>query len=181
MSSQWEHTISNGIEEETGDEYKSYRCGYSGNSKHPQPDVHVAGPMQNYDMELKGPIKRDVCYVEEDDIDQLVECQNAQTAVYLVIKFQRREPLVVRYWEDLTTDQTSVAGLPDDYEDLSKAEKFAAVIPGAFDPRVTDSGTLALSKPSTDDWPSAKAGSDDVDAIISGVGIVTESSVEVDF
>lgn len=163
----------------TDDHVRAYRCGYSGNGALPQPDVLVTDTMQNHALELKGPIASERVYVEADDVDQLVECQTANTAVYLVVKFQRREPMVVRYFDQLSGGQKSLDGA-DEYDALSAAEKLAVLVPDPFDPRVTDGGALALDKPETSSWPSASAGSDDVDAILSGIGIATDKSTEID-
>lgn len=171
MSSQWENLKAKEIYRKTGPEIRTYRCGYSGSNAMPQPDVLLTTPTNNYAIEMKGPIATDYCSVEEDDIDQLVECTNSYTTAALVIKFQRREALVVRFFD-------KASGI-DEYDDLSPAEKFAALIPQEFDPRVTDSGTLRVTKPDTDEWPSATAGSDDVDAILSGLGIPTDDSVVI--
>jgi Holliday junction resolvase len=177
MSHQYENDMAKEMHRATGDDVRTYRCGYSGNNAMPQPDVLVATTYDNYALELKGPIQSDRCYVDEDDIEQLIECQNAYTRAVLVIKFPRREPLVVQFFQKLTDEQHPEA---DEYNALSAAEKFAVLIPDAFDPRVTDSGKLAVSKPDTAVWPSASAGSADVDAILSGLGVPTEKSVQVD-
>lgn len=176
MSKQYENDMAKQIHRATPSHVRAYRCGYSGSNAMPQPDVLVTDVMENHGLEIKGPIQSDTVYVDADDIEQLRECQNSHTAVYLVVKFSRREPVVVRYFEELTAQQHPEA---DKFNDMSPAEKFAVLAPDAFNPRVTDSGTLALDKPDTDDWPSASAGSSDVDAILSGLGIKTEKSVEV--
>lgn len=178
MSSQWENKIAKEIHRTTPSRIRAYRCGYSGNNAMPQPDILVTEGHINHGAELKGPIQSDRLYIDEEDIEQLVACQTGYTAVYLVVKFSHREPCVVQYFEELTGTQSSVGGAAD-YNDMTPVEKFATLVPEAFDPSVTDSNALALSKPSTDDWPSAQAGSDDVDAIMSGMGVVTEKSVEV--
>lgn len=179
MSSDWENEKAIEIVDATDDSIRVHRCGYSGNNAFPQPDLLITAPMQNYGLELKGPIQSEYCYIEEDDIEQLVEYENAHTSVWLVVKFSRREPLVVRYWDELTTSQADAASVPDDFDEQSPAEKLATLVPDCFDPRVTDSGALALTKPPTDEWPSATKGSSDVDAILSGIGVVTEKSRSV--
>jgi Holliday junction resolvase len=173
---QYENDMAKEMYRRTGDEVRTYRCGYSGNNAMPQPDVLVTTTYDNYALELKTS-QSDRCYIEEDDIEQLIECQTAYTRVALVVKFPRREPLVVQYFKKLTDDQHPDA---DEYNALSAAEKFAVLIPDAFDPRVTDSGKLALTKPDTAVWPSASEGSDDPEAILSGLGVPTEKSVQVD-
>ena len=179
MSSQYENTIAKRIHRQTPSHIRAYRCGYSGNNAMPQPDILVTTPSQNHGVELKGPIQSERVYIDDEDLEQLYECQNAYTSVYLGIKFQRREPLVVRYFEKLTGGQQSVDGA-DEYNEMDIPDQFATLIPSAFNPRVTDADTLALDKPSTDDWPSATKGSDDVDALLSGMGVVTPDSIEVE-
>lgn len=172
MSKQWENEKAKEIHRQTGTDIRTYRCGYSGNNAMPQPDVLITTPMNNYAVEMKGPIAGEYCRVQTDDIDQLIECTNSYTTAALVVKFQNRETLVVRFFD-------KASGI-EAYDDLSDAEKFAALIPNEFDPRVSDAGTLMLTKPDLDsDWPSATAGSNDVDAILSGLGIPTDDSVVI--
>lgn len=173
MSSDYEHRLANGIYDCTGPEVRAYRCGYSGNSAMPQPDFVVTEPTHVYAVESKGPIQTEYCHIEEDDVRQLIDCQNSYTSVHLVVKFSNREPLVLRYFDNVSGRGDSV--VPDDYDEYTPAEKFAWLAPEAFDARVTDSGTLALTKPDTDEWPSTKAGLDDVEAVVSGLGIVYDS------
>lgn len=173
MSHQWEHDIANGIYDCTGPDVRAYPCGYSGSNAMPQPDLLVTEPAQVYAIEAKGPIQSDHCYVEEEDVHQLVACENSYTSVHLAVKFRRREPLVLRYFGEVRGRGTEV--VPDDYDEKSPAEKFAWLTPEPFDGRVTADGRLALTKPDTDDWPSAKTGLDDVEAVASGLGLVYES------
>lgn len=172
MSKQWENEKAKEIHRQTGTDVRTYRCGYSGSNAMPQPDVLITTPTNNYAVEMKGPIAGEYCSVDEDDIEQIVECTNSYTTAALVIKFQNRETLVVRFFD-------KASGI-EAYDDLTPAEKFAALIPNEFDPRVTDSGTLRVTKPDLDSgWPSAQAGSGDVDAILSGLGIPTGDSVVI--
>jgi hypothetical protein len=62
---------------------------------------------------------------------------------------------------------------------MSPVEKMAAVTPDAFDAHVTDGGNLALQKPDSDNWPSAKAGESDEVAILRDLGITNEKSTHV--
>lgn len=178
MSSQHENDIAKQVHRSTSNEIKVYTCGYSGNNAFPQPDILVTTPTIHYGVEMKGPIKSDTVYVDEEDLSQLMECRGPSTAVGLYIKFQRREPLVVRHFKELTGSQSDVDEL-DGYNDASVAEQFKLLIPSAFNPRVTKSGVLACDKPSTDEWSSASAGSDDHQALLSGLGVPTEDSTDV--
>lgn len=148
MSSQYENEVAKWIHRRTNKAIRSYRCGYSGSNAMPQPDVLVTTPQGNYGLELKGPIASDRLYIDEEDLEQLVECANWQTKVYLVVKFQRRKPLVIRWYDDV---------VGENWKSMSLAEKFAAIAPDEFDPKATDSGNLRLVKPDTDSWPSASA------------------------
>jgi Holliday junction resolvase len=174
MSKDWENTVANEMHRSTDDWLRPYRCGYSGNSAIPQPDVLLTDATDgtNYALELKGPIKSERLYIEAEDIQQLVDCTNATTVAYFVVKFQNRRPVVIRYAE-------SVFGV-EDFDEKSDAEKLAYICPAAFDPHVTDSGNLRLDKPSLDDWPSATASADAHLCIMSDLGIVNENSVEAD-
>lgn len=175
MSHQYEHDMANAVYRKTEDHVKVYPCGYSGSNAMPQPDVLVCEPQQNHAMEIKGPIQSERHYIDAEEFEQLLACEAPTTAVYLVVKFSRREPVVVRYWRSF--DDPTAGGLPADYNDLSPVEQFVELFPAAFEPRVTDGGALGLDKPDTDDWPSASAGADDVDAICSGLGLTTDRSI----
>lgn len=176
MSSQFENDLAKRIHRQSRDEIRAYRCGYSGSNAMPQPDVLVTTETVNYAVELKGPIASERHYVEEDDLQQLVECGNGHTIPVLAVRFQNRELMVVRYFESIGGSSE----LADGWDDLSVTAQFARLAPDSFDPNVTDSGSLSLTKASTDDWPSATAGSDDVDALLSGMGVPTEDSTVVD-
>lgn len=168
MSSQFENEVAKTVHRNTPSAVRAYRCGYSGSNAMPQPDVLVTTPTVNYGVELKGPLARDHIYVDEDDLQQLVDCANATTVVALGVKFQRREMMIVRHFEDISGKHPHA----DRYDEMSVAKQFAVLAPDAFDPSTTDSGSLRLEKPSTENWPSATAGTDDEVALLSGLGIV---------
>lgn len=163
MSKKWENTIANEMYSVTEGAVRTYRCGHSGNSKHPQPDVLVTTSHgTNHALELKGPILSPTLYINEEDLEQLVACQAAQTIPYLVVKFQNRRPLVVRYWSKVPHI--------DGYEDMSVVEKFAAIVPEEFDPKATRGGMLRIKKPDVEDWSSGY-GKKDAVAILESLGI----------
>lgn len=174
MSSQYEHKIANGIYEETPQSVMAYRCGYSGNSKHAQPDVLVTTYSGNKGLELKGPIQSDNVYIDADDLHQLVACQNANTDVYLIVKFPRYEPVTIKYYGHMAGDRA------DEWNNMSVAERFAALAPAAFNARVTDSGSLAMSNPKDTDWPSTVSGKDDVTKILDDLGLPHDGAVHVE-
>jgi Holliday junction resolvase len=178
MSHQYEHQQANEMYRATANDVKCYPCGYSGSNAIPQPDILLTHGTENYAIEAKGPIQSDQCRIEQDDIEQLLDCRGPFTEVVLVVKFSRREPLVVRFFEKLRGGQRDV--FDGDYDTLTPAKKFAALTPTAFNPHVTDSGALVLDKPSTDRWPSATSGVEDHHAILSGLGVASEKSVSVE-
>lgn len=163
MSGQWENEIVKRVYRNTHDEVKCYRCGYSGSNAFPQPDILITNAVGNHGVELKGPIASDQCRVENDDAEQLVACRGPQTNVYLGIKFQNRAPVMVKYYHRVPQI--------DGYSEMTAAEKFAELAHDAFNPHVTDSGTLVLDKPDTDEWESARASPPDYECIARGVGV----------
>lgn len=173
----FEDRIVNGVNRKTADVIQAYPIGFSGGHATTDGDVLVtdANGGVNHLAELKN-ISSDYCYVETEQLEGLVSRENACTYVYLVVKFSRREPLVMRYFDEITVDAEEA----ETYNEASIVQKFAYRAPSCFDASVTDSGKLSLKKPDTDDWPSASAGSSDTDAIISGLGIPTEDSISVD-
>lgn len=173
MSHSYEHTVVNSIYNETPHYIKVYPCGFSGSNAIPQPDILVTEPHGlNHAIELKKS-RSDYVYVDEEDIEQLIECEGPATPVYLVVKFTNRQPVVIRYYGDVTN-------APDGWDELSPTERFARLAPDAFDANVTDSGNLSLSRPSTEEWPSSRAGMDDAVAVVNGCGIDNEHSQDID-
>lgn len=169
MSKQYENEIAKMIYRETGNEIRAYRCGYSGSNAMPQPDILVTIPGGAVGMELKGPIASDEIYIDGEDLEQLAECTNGDTIVALVVKFQRRKPLVVRFYD-------VVMGGDAEWDDMGVVEKFEAMVPECFDSTVTGGGNLRLRKPSTDEWPSARVSEDDHIEICAELGIPTNKA-----
>jgi Holliday junction resolvase len=173
---QYENTLTNEIDRATNDTVNVYPVGYSGSHATTAEDILVtdASTGLNYALEVKK-IASDYCYIDAEQLEALVARDNGHTVSALVISFSHREPIVTRYYD-------SVSGVDgaESYNDKSVLEKFATLLPDCTDARITDSNKLAISKPSTDDWPSAQSGSDDVDAICSGLGIVTEKSIKTE-
>lgn len=176
----FENELTNKLDRAVGNHVNVYPVGYSGSHATSAEDILVtdASTGLNYALEVKNYTTKERCYIEPDQLEALVDRNNGQTVCALVMKFSRREALVVRYFDELTGGQMQVDGA-EAYNDASVAEKFAALIPDAFRPKVTDSGNLRLVKPDTDDWPSATSGVSDEDAVLSGLGITTQKSVEV--
>lgn len=174
MGSQYENEMAKEMHRETSDVVRTVRCGYSGSNAMAQPDVLVTAPDMNHGLELKGPIQNPPCAVTEEDLEQLIEFGNGYTAVYLVVKFPHREPLVVRYYENLSWSEDD---WDEEWDDMSVAEQFETLIPPAFNPRVnvsdkTDTTRLYLDKPDTDGWPSTRSGRSDEVAVLEEIGVV---------
>jgi len=131
--------------------------GTSGNVRIPQPDLHITsgslGAVRVQNIEIKRSTQ-DRFYIEAEDIEQLQETGNGYTDLFFMMKFTRREPLVWRI------------------EPSDDAADMVSRLPECFDPHVTKSGSLRLSKPSTSDWPSATAGRKDWDALCRETGIL---------
>lgn len=175
----YENELTTALDRSTDEAVNVYPVGYSGSHAETAEDILIADARtgMNYALEVKNYTTKDYCYFDPEKLEALVARNNGQTVCAIVMKFSRREPLVLRYFDELTEQQVDGA---TDYNDMSVAEKLAVLAPPVFDPRVTDSGKLALTKPDADDdWPTARGGVDDVDAILSGLGIKTEDSLEV--
>lgn len=171
MSKQYEHDVANTIDRVTGDEVRAFRIGFSGSSAKPNPDVLVNTPRDDYALEIKD-ISRDRCTVRRDDVEQLVECRNSHTSVWLVINFNNRETITVRYYDAMTGDGFD--------EDSHPTEKFAALFPEACNAHVTDEcGNLIIEKPPSDEWTSKRRGEDDAIAILRDLGLKNPSSTAV--
>lgn len=173
MSKQYENRMAKEMYRATHKHIRTFRCGFSGSNAMPQPDVLVTTADLDHALEIKGPIEQDHLYVKAEDIEQLVACETPWTAVYLAVKFQNREPVVVRYYGDVTD--------VDEWEDLTQVERFARLFPDCFDAYETDAaGNLHIGKPDTDDWPSARAGTEDNIALLDGIAVPHDDSAEID-
>lgn len=172
MSKDYENTIANELYRETPNHIKAYRCGYSGSNAIPQPDVLVTtADDMNHALELKGPIASQYVSVDADDVAQVVDCGGPMTRSWVVVKFQNRRPVSIPYYANAT-------GV-DGWGEMTPAARLAKVAPAPFDGRVTDSGTLRLTKPDTDDWPSARASPEDHVCILAGIGVSNETSQQL--
>ena len=171
MSKQYENDIAKWVYRKTSGGIRAYRCGYSGNNAMPQPDVLITEPTGTcHALEIKKSCS-DKVYIDGEDIKQLIACQGAATMAHLVVKFNNRKPMVTRFYEDVTGE---------DWSDLTRTEKMCKVIPPCFNPRVTDGGSLALDKPTTDEYESARSSPPDWQVIADGLGLRTEQSTEID-
>lgn len=162
MSSQknglkYEKDVAAAVENNTRDNTRVvFGGGTSGNVRIPQPDLHITsgdiGTVKVDNVEIKRSTQ-DRFYIEAEDFEQLLETGNSYTNTFVMMKFTRREPLVFFI-------------LPHE-----EAADVVSRIPECFDPHVTKSGSLRLSKPSTENWPSATAGRVDWKALLDGCDI----------
>jgi len=172
MSKQYENDIALAIYRKTHDDVLTFRCGYSGNSAMPQPDVLITTPTNDHALELKKR-KGPTAYIKGEDLEQLAACQNGHTIVYLVVKFSHYEPVVIRYWPHMVGHRLA------EWDERSVVEKFKGAAPSALNPRVTDGGRLALTL-DKNQWESTRKGRDDTDTILDELGVPHGGSKEID-
>ena len=154
----FEHEVANGVTRDN-EGVVAWPVGYSGNNAVPCPDVVVLSSSRGTALELKK-TRQDTFGIPRSDLQQLLEVQTNYLDVALLIDFANREPLYV----EPKFPSLSEFGL----DDVDPIENFHLSIPDCFDPRRTDGGeepTLRLSKPSTDEWSSARSGLDAVEKI----------------
>lgn len=156
MSSQkaglrYENKLANHVHEDTTDEVRVYPIGYSGNHAMPAPDILFTTGEKILGVEVKRSTisTGDYSYIlHSDDFEQMCALENENTDVGFAVKFTRRELYVL--------PDVSVPDDPSEY-----ADRLAEEVYDCFEPHVTDSGNLRLTKPETDEWPSATRGMDD--------------------
>ena len=159
----YEHDVANGVTRSL-DDVIAWPIGYSGNNAVPCPDVLVIHSGGAVALELKT-TNSDTFGIEKSDLEQLLSVQKNWMDVALLINFSHREPIFVEpKWPAL--DAFS-------HEDVDAIENFKLNVPDAFEPRRTDGGDgeeqLRLSRPSTDEWPSARDGRDSIEVIQASV------------
>lgn len=144
----YEKELTNELDRHTDNSTGVYRCGWSGNSAMPQPDILITTQGMNYALEVKD-TSQDRFTIQTDDIEQLLNCAKTGTRSYILINFNNREPLLAQLSWGYSNDQQE------------QKETMVQNTPSCFDPRLGRTGTFIVDKPSTDDWPSAQAGRDD--------------------
>lgn len=159
---QYENKLVRDIYENSDFDTKAYRIGYSGNSSIPSPDFIVFEKGREFAFEVKkSNIGSDeYLYIPLEDLQQLYRCHGKYTSVYLAVKFSRREMMIA-------TSLNLEDGFDEWFEDM--VENF---IPDVFEPKVTDR-SLRLTKPSVDDWHSAREGYDDWERILNYTNTIT--------
>ena len=163
----WENEVANAFGRQTGDVIRVYPNGYSGNGALPATDIVITDGVHVHGVELK----RHSCdrgeykySLDEDDFEQLLAVQNDYTKTHVGVKFTNCELL--------TAEVPSVAS------PQQAADTLCERIPPAFDPHITKSGNLRLTKPELDDWPSSRGGMDDHRALASHLGLVSLTTDE---
>jgi len=157
----YENDVARELTRETDDSCVAWPVGYSGNIAVPAPDVIGLTNTRGFALELKK--YRDDISVPHSDLMQLLDVQKQYLDVALLIKFSHREPVLIE-----PTPRSLDAFTIED--DIGVIERFIRGTPDVFEPRCVDGGAdeqgaLRLSKPSTDEWPSAQVGDDAVEKI----------------
>lgn len=147
---QRESEIVNELNRNTGESVRAYPCGDSGNHATASPDIlvtvkHGHGVCTVHAIEWKRTSVDAGEYAYKDvNVQQLASCRNVYTDSAVVIEFTNREiaycPLVDRVVEN----------------DLMESLR----VPPELQPHVTDGGSLRVTKPDTDEWPSKRGGRD---------------------
>lgn len=172
----YEHQLTNGIDEITPEEVWTSTVGYSGNSSGGGSDITITvdpklltrGETRQFCIEAKkrqGEAgKRTICFdgsksgdTGVDEIEDLIDSTPPWGQSACVITFDRRRPLIVEPRKLL-----SDAGVEPYASEMTPYSRYDDT--EVFAPRVTDSDSISLVKPETDDWPSATAS--DEDAIV---------------
>lgn len=149
----YEKELTNELDRQTENSIGLYRCGWSGNSAMPQPDILITTPCENYALEVKD-TSQDRFTIQSDDIDQLLKCAKKGTSTWITINFNNRELLVARLnWANAVGRE-------------NQRELLVDATPVCFNPRLGRTGTFIVDKPSTDEWPSKQAGRDDWQVIV---------------
>lgn len=166
----YENQLVNNINTDDGT-VEAWPLGFSGSQATIDADILLTTARDNYLVEAKT-ASTAYCVVDTEQLERLVSGENPYTSAVLNVKYSNRRSVTVQFYESLTGE--------DDYDDLSVTEKFAFLTPDCFDPRVRDSGALALTKPSLDDWHSAQASGEPYACLLSDLGLPNEYSEEID-
>lgn len=146
---------------ESPDHATAWPIGYSGSNAIPSADVLLLSKGGAVALELKT-TSQDTFGVAESDLEQLLDVQKNYMDICLVINFANREPVFIEPAFP-SLDGFGLDGGPD------PIENFMSGTPDVFEPRRTDGGDepmFRVSKPSTDEWPSARSGKDTVEKLI---------------
>lgn len=120
------------------EEIVAYPAGYSGNQFGPSPDIILTSPSGCYAIEIKkvgldSGERRSV--LKSEELEMLEECSNSYTDPWIVISLTNRKILSVK---------------------LTPVDELEERIPDPFNPSVTKSNNLRITKPETSNWPSKR-------------------------
>lgn len=145
---QYESDLANELYRNTDWNVQAFPLGYSGNHSSPAGDILVTTMGRAHQVELKKTSSDDHFYIPLEDLGQLYRCHNKYTSVHLGVKFSRRKLM-------MATSVKYENGVEEWLEDLVDKR-----IPDCFDPTITEK-SLRLTKPSTDEWDSAREAQSD--------------------
>jgi hypothetical protein len=150
-----DNKIANAINEATTDKVAAHSMRGSGNTGYAEVDVIVRTPLNDKAIESKRSSvgTGEYAYVlDEEDTRQLRAVSNDYTTTWVLMKFTNREPALFR---------------------MPKGGVRVDRIPSSFDPHTDESARyeLRLTKPETDDWPSAQAGRSLTEVLIEGLSL----------
>ena len=158
MSKQYENEIQNELDAVLGDRFV-VRCGYSGNSALPMPDVYVRNPTSwDTAIELKKSRRNEIT-VDYDDFENLKKLADRlvyDVDIVLAYKFSNREIIVhnVPYKASDTVEECKKRYVSCYSEDASEPPI-----------RERESGDVVIEKPSLDTVDSAQAGLSDAEKL----------------
>lgn len=153
VGSNYDNDLANALNDATDENIRASSMRGSGNTGYPECDVLLRTPKVDHAIEAKKKFwdtgDRGL-YINEEDLEQLWQCKNVYTKVWLAIKFSRRELLFIPA-ENPTVIMDAISD--------------------AFNVSYTGGGNLRGVKPDTDMWPSTQSGKEDVDVILSRLGL----------
>jgi Holliday junction resolvase len=155
-----EKRLATNINRRTVDSVRCIPCGYSGNSGFPLGDILITEPAGNHAIEVKNS-SADTFRIKPGDVEQSINCANANTKSWIALKFSRRQLvcILVPQWCD------GSHSIRDGITDFT---------PDTFNARVGPSGSLIFDKPSLDEWPSKRRGEKDYQVICEEIGVEYE-------
>lgn len=153
----FDNEMCNVIDEATTGDVFAHSMRGSGNTLTSQPDVKVITPVVDHAIEGKrytwDPGQRRQV-MDPEDVEQLGQCANKYTQLWLALKFTRRELIVL--------------GPLNPYD---VGESIVELAPDCIEASYTDSGYVRATKPETGEWPSQQAGRDDRDVLLDALDL----------
>jgi Holliday junction resolvase len=170
----FENELVNDINRDDTSLASAWPLGYSGSHATVDADILLTTARSNYAVEAKT-ASTEYSRVDNDQLERLVATENPYTSAVLFVKFSNRRPVTVQHYGKIEHEDR-----PDDWDEYTAADRFAFFVPEVFDPRVTDSGTLALTRPSLDDWPSSRASAPSYACLLGDCGLANDFSDELE-